>query len=145
MDSHGFDWTPLVDSLMSLIGAIFSALIFWIGWYLKNMIAQRIEMDKAKLNEQRQQTYDYAAARSMAHAEQTIGAPNKGSAPGIAHPFVKDATDYLTKQWPDLVNDLDLTPQKVSETILARMSKGAMTETADAISKAKAGTPTKPE
>lgn len=134
------DLSPIIDSLVAIVGAVLSALAIWIGWYVKNWIAQRVDLTKTQLDEQLQQMYNEAAARAIAYAETVI----KGAAPKEVETdnvFVATAAEYLIKFWPDLVKKMELTPARVEETIIARLPSGKMTEKADAIVEAKAAAP----
>lgn len=131
------DLTPVINSLVALVGAALSALALWIGWYIKNWVAQRIDLTQTQIDEQLQQTYNEAAARAIAYAETVV----KGAVPKSVttdHAFVATAAEYLVKFWPDLTKRLNMTPERVKETILARLPSGEMTEKADAIVEAKA-------
>jgi hypothetical protein len=134
------DISPITNSLIQLGAAALTALALWIGWYVKNLIASRAAFANTQIAEQLQQMYNEAALRSIAYAETVV----KGAVPKTVdtdHQFVATAADYLVKFWPDLVGKLDLTPERVKETILARLPSGEMTAKADAIVEAKAAAP----
>lgn len=134
------DLSPITESLISIMGAVLTVVAGWVGWYLKNLIASKVDLSNTQLDEQLQQMFNEAAARSIAYAETVV----KGTVPkniDVKNEFVKVAADYLVKFWPDLVKKVGLTPEKVKDTILARLPSGEMTEKADAIVVAKAGGP----
>ncbi len=133
------DLSPIIANVISLLGAALGALAIWIGWYVKNLVASKVDLSNTKIDEQVQQTYNEAAARAIAYAESAL----KGAVPGKVdtnNQYVATAASYLIKFWPDLVAKLGLTEEKVRETILARLPSGAATDKADAIVLAKAGT-----
>lgn len=134
----GIDLSPFIETLMPILATILTALATWIGWYVKNWVAKKVDLSQTQLDEQIQQMYNEAAARSIAYAESIV----KGTIPktvDIDNEYVSVAAGYLMKFWPDLVKQIGLTPESVKKTILARLPSGAMTEKADAIVLAKAG------
>jgi len=131
------DFTPIVNGVVATAGAALLALATWIGWYVKNWVASKVDLSTTQLDEQLQQMYNEAAARSIAYAESAV----KGVVPkevDVRSAFVATAAEYLLKFWPDLVGKLGLTPEKIRDTIIARLPSGVMTEKADAIVVAKA-------
>lgn len=134
------DLSPITESLISILGTILTGVVAWIGWYVKNLVASKVNLANTQLDEQLQQMFNEAAARSIAYAETVV----KGAVPkniDVKNEFVKTAADYLIKFWPELIQKVGLTPEKIKETILARLPSGEMTEKADAIVVAKAGGP----
>lgn len=131
------DFSPVVENIIAIVGAALSALAMWIGWYVKNWVAQRVDLTNTQLDEQLQQMYNEAAARAIAYAESVV----KGAVPkeiDVKNIFVATAAEYVLKFWPDLVKRVGLTPEMVKSTIIARLPSGPATEKADAIVQGKA-------
>lgn len=135
---EGIDLNPIIEQLIGLISAILLALSAWIGILIRAWVAQKIQMNRVSYQEQLQSMYNEAAQRSMAYAESVVpgGVPKKGAK---SDAFVKAATTYLVKFWPEVVDRMGLDESRVQQTIIARLPSGEETVKADAIAIAKAG------
>ena len=132
------DLKPIIETLIPIIGMILTIIAAVLSYYVRSWLATKVDLSNTQLDEQLQQQYDYAASRAISYAESVI----KGAVPkeaNIENDYVATAAGYLMKFWPDLVKKLDLTPDSVKKTILARLPSGIMNEKADAIVLAKAG------
>lgn len=136
--SGQIDLSPVWQSGIALVGSALSGIAIWIGWYVKNLIASKVDLSQTQLDEQIQQMYNEAAQRAIAYAETFLQqkAPSKVN---VGNEFVATAAEYLIKFWPDLVKKAGLTPEKVKETIVSRLPSDAA-DKAEEITLAKAGT-----
>lgn len=136
--SGQIDLSPVWQSGIALVGSALSGIAIWIGWYVKNLVASKVDLSQTQLDEQIQQMYNEAAQRAIAYAETFLQqkAPTKVN---VGNEFVATAAEYLIKFWPDLVKKAGLTPEKVKETIVSRLPSDAA-EKAEDITLAKAGT-----
>lgn len=132
------DLSPIRDSLVQLAGAALTGLALWIGWYVKNLVASKVDLSNTMLDEQIQQMYNEAAMRAIAYAETFLKekVPTKID---VNNEFVAVAAEYLIKFWPDLVKKAGLTPEMVKKTIVSRLPSPSA-DKADDVALAKAGT-----
>lgn len=133
------DLTPLVRELMPYISVILMAILSWLAYVIKNWVGSKIDLSKTQLDDQLQQMFNEAALRSIAYAETMIEGAVPKTVDGKSV-FIKTAADYVILHWPDLVKKTGLTPMKIEQAIAARLPSGKMTEKADAVVLAKAGT-----
>jgi len=135
--STAIDISPISSALVNIIGVVLTGLVTWIGWYVKNLISSKVDLSKTQLDEQLQQMFNEAAARSIAYAETVV----EGAVPksvDVNSVFVATAAKYLMDKWPDLVKKVGLSPEAIRDTILARLPSGPATAKVDAIVLAKA-------
>lgn len=130
------DLSPIIQSGIGLVGAALSGLAIWIGWYVKNLVASKVDLSNTQMDEMLQQQYNEAATRAIAYAESFLqkAAPKSVD---VGNEFVATAAEYLIKFWPDLVKKVGLTPEKVKETIVSRLPSASAVK-AEEITLAKA-------
>ncbi|MGD9726051.1 MAG: hypothetical protein AB7L09_21250 [Nitrospira sp.] len=138
--STEIDVSPITTELIKILAAALSAVAIWIGWYIKDWVGKKVDLTNTQLDEALQQQYNEIVLRGIAYAE-TVAGDKLPKTVDAGNPFVKTAGDYILKFWPDLVKKLNLTPEKVRETILSRLPSPTA-EKADELAVAKAsGTP----
>lgn len=129
------DLSPITDTVVSVVMLVLTGIVTWVGVAIRGWFASKIDLSKTQLDEQVQQMFNEAAARSIAYAESVV----KGVVPksiDVKSEFVAVAAGYLLKMWPELTKGMSA--EKIRDAIVARLPSGAATEKADAIVLAKA-------
>lgn len=129
------DLSPVRDTIISIIGVVLTGIVTWVGIAIRGFFASKIDLSKTQLDEQIQQMFNEAAARSIAYAESIAGKVVPGKV-DVKNEFVAVAAGYLLKMWPELTQGMSA--EKIRDAIIARLPSGPLTEKADAIVEAKA-------
>lgn len=131
------DITPITNSIIpavgSLLGLLLSALVgFAIRW-----VNSKTHLVNTQTADAVQQVFSEQIAHMMAYGESVVkGAIPAGGKVEIDNAFVRKAVEYGVKAYPDTIGKMDL--DAVARAVIARIPSGPMTETATAITVAKA-------
>lgn len=114
------DITPVTDQLLNMSVGVLTVVVSWVGWYVKNLVAKKVDLTKTEEDEKLQKMYNEYVARAMAYAANVIkeSLPKTIEVQGL---FVSTAVKYIVQHWPDLIAKVGLTEEKIGATILARL------------------------
>jgi hypothetical protein len=134
------NFTPITDNLIGFLGTVVTGVLTWGIAQGALWLKSKTDLAKTQQAEQLQQSFNEAALRGIAWAEAQAKAKVGGSVKDvtIGGPFVEMAANYVIKHWPDLVKRAGLTPEKVTEAIVARLSPGPAGQAANDVVVAKA-------
>src|SRR5690242_3766449 len=66
------DLSPITTSIAGIVTLVLSGVLTWLGVAIKSWVNSKIDLSKTQLDEQLQQMYNEAVARSMAYAESVV-------------------------------------------------------------------------
>lgn len=124
------DFSVITDQIVGIVFAALSAFLVWLGNYVRLWLATKTSFAKTEAAIALQRQYNEAVSWGMAYAESKVKATLPDNVT-INSDYLREAADYVLRNWPDLTKGMDR--EKIKESIIARLPTGPATEDAKMI------------